>query len=74
MKKLAATAVALALVAVGAASAASTATHKLKATLNAGQEVPKQTFKVTGATGTFTATMTAGGKITWKLTYKGTSP
>jgi hypothetical protein len=73
MKKLAATAVALALVAVGAASAASTATHKLKATLNAGQEVPKQTFKVTGATGTFTATMTAGGKITWKLTYKGTS-
>jgi hypothetical protein len=73
MKKLAASAVALALGAVGAASAAPTASHRLKATLNAGQEVPKQTVKVTGATGTFTATMTAAGKIAWKLTYKGTS-
>ena len=73
MKKLAALGLALALVAIGVASAAPHATHQLRATLNGGQEVPKQTFKVTGATGTFTATMTNQGKITWKLSYKGTS-
>jgi hypothetical protein len=71
MKKLAATA--LALVVIGAASAAPKATHRLKATLNAGQEVPRQTFKVSGATGTFTATMTGRGKIAWKLIYKSMS-
>jgi hypothetical protein len=70
MKKLAALGLALGLIAIGAASAAPKETYKLKATLNAGQEVPKQTFKVAGATGRFTATMTENGKITWKLTYK----
>ena len=73
MKKLAALGLALALVAIGVASAAPQATHKLRAKLNAGQEVPKQTFKVAGATGTFTATMTSQGKITWKLSYTGTT-
>jgi hypothetical protein len=70
MKKVALLAVTLALVAVGVAAAAPRSTFKLKATLNAGQEVPKQTFKVAGATGSFTGTMTATGKISWKLTYK----
>jgi hypothetical protein len=60
-------------VAVGAASAAQTASHKIKATLNVGQEVPKPVGKLTGAGGTFTATMTDAGKITWKLTFKGLS-
>jgi len=64
---------AAALAVAGITSAARTETHKLHATLNAGQEIPKQAVKVAGATGTFTATMTAKGKITWKLTYKGTS-
>jgi hypothetical protein len=73
MKKLAALGLAFALVAIGVASAAPHATHNLRATLNGGQEVPKQTFKVAGATGTFTATMTNQGKITWKLSYKSTS-
>jgi hypothetical protein len=70
MRRLAAAAVALALVLVGAASAAPREIHKLKATLNAGQEIPRQAVKVSGATGGFTATMTQNGKITWKLTYK----
>jgi hypothetical protein len=73
MKKLAACMLVLGLVAIGAAAAAPKEIYKLKATLNAGQEIPKQTFKVTGATGTFTATMTEKGKIAWKLSYKGTS-
>ena len=73
MKRIAALALTLGLVAIGAASAAPNGTTKLKATLNAGQEIPKQTFKVTGATGAFTATMSASGKISWKLTYRGTS-
>src|SRR5207245_6902741 len=65
--------VAAALTLAGITSAAHTETYKLHATLNARQEVPKQTFKVAGATGTFIATMTEAGKITWKLTYKRTS-
>jgi hypothetical protein len=73
MKKLVAVAFVLGLVVIGAASASRTEIHKLHATLNAGQEIPKQTFKVAGATGTFTATMTEKGKIAWKLSYKGTS-
>jgi hypothetical protein len=73
VKKLALVGLALALVVIGVASAASKETYKLKATLNAAQEIPKQAVKVTGAAGAFTATMTEKGKIAWKLTYSGTS-
>ena len=69
-------AMALGVVTIGApgASAAFGAVNvdKLSATLNAKQEIPKQTFTVTGATGKFTATI-VGRKLTWKLTFQGTS-
>lgn len=74
MKKLV-TALALglvtALVVAGVTGAAGTS--KLHATLNAGQEVPHPAGKLTGATGTFTATLKSDGSITWTLTYKGLS-
>ena len=47
-------------------------THKLKAKLTAGQEVPKPTGVPAGATGTFTGKL-VGNKLTWKLTFKGLS-
>src|SRR5205809_624042 len=47
-------------------------THKLKAKLTAGQEVPKPTGVPAGATGTFTGTL-VGNKLKWKLTFKGLS-
>jgi hypothetical protein len=48
----------------------------LKANLNARQEVPPQTFKVTRASGVFTATLgktKKGYKLFWKLTFKNLS-
>jgi len=60
---------ALALALAGIALAAQTASTHLKATLNAGQEVPKQAVKAPGGTGTFTATLT-GTKLTWTLTFQ----
>jgi hypothetical protein len=59
--------------AVGFAAASGTRTMSLKAALNAKQEVPPQTFKVTRASGVFTATLvkrTKGYRLFWKLTFK----
>jgi hypothetical protein len=44
------------------------AVHRLSATLNAGQEVPKQVVKNQAGHGTFTGTL-VGTKLTWKLTF-----
>jgi hypothetical protein len=41
---------------------------RLSATLNAGQEIPKQVAKDASAHGSFTATL-KGTKLTWKLTF-----
>ena len=64
-----------ALVAAGAAGGRTQATTiKLSATLNAAQEVPAPTGDVSGARGTFTATVTAaptGATIAWQLTFGG---
>ena len=60
----------LGLVAIGAATAAPKEIYKLKATLNAGQEIPKQTVKDAGAKGSFTGTL-KGTKLKWKLTFSG---
>lgn len=60
---------ALALAVAAVALAAATAATHLKATLNAGQEVPKQVVKAPGGSGTFVATLTAS-KLSWKLTFR----
>ena len=50
-------------------SARPAAAHfRLSATLNAGQEVPKQVVKNQAGHGTFTGSL-AGTKLTWKLTW-----
>ncbi len=50
-------------------SAQPAAAHfRLSATLNSGQEIPKQVVKNQAAHGTFTGTL-AGTKLTWKLTW-----
>jgi hypothetical protein len=61
---------ALAALVASAVSSAKPAVHvfRLTATLNAGQEVPKQVVKNQAAHGTFTGTLT-GTKLTWKLTF-----
>ena len=63
---------ALGLTLAGVASAAGTQ-NRLHATLGAAKEVPKPAGKLAGAGGTFTATITGTGKVTWKLTFKGLS-
>jgi hypothetical protein len=63
-----ATVAALALVLAAVALAQAAASTHLKATLNAGQEVPKQAVKAPGGSGTFTATLT-GKKLVWKLVF-----
>jgi hypothetical protein len=63
----AAAAAALVLTAVSAARPAAEH-YRISATLNAGQEVPKQVVKNQAAHGTFTGTLT-GTKLTWKLTF-----
>lgn len=64
-----------ALLVVGAASGRTQATTiKLTTVLNAAQEVPATTGDVSGARGTFTATVTAtatGATIAWQLTFSG---
>jgi hypothetical protein len=63
-----------ALLAVGIAFGAPATATKLQAHLTNAQEVPKVTTK--GGTGTFTGTLTrtkTGGKLKWRLTYKGLS-
>jgi hypothetical protein len=50
------------------AAAAPAKTWSVKATLNAGQEVPKQVVKDQSAHGTFSATL-SGTTLKWKLTY-----
>jgi len=58
-----------ALVFAAFSSARPAAAHfRLSATLNAGQEVPKQAVKVQTAHGTFTGTL-AGTTLKWKLTF-----
>ncbi len=51
-----------------AATPAPKATH-LRATLNARQEVPKQSVKAPAAAGSFTGTLT-GTKLTWSLVFR----
>jgi hypothetical protein len=64
------TAVAVAvLVFASFSSARPAAAHfRLSATLNAGQEIPKQAVKNQSGHGTFTGTL-VGTKLTWKLTF-----
>ena len=59
---------ALALTVAAFAFAASTSSTHLKASLNAGREVPKPSVKAPGGTGTFTGTLN-GTKLTWKLVF-----
>jgi len=63
---------AVTLVAAGLAAAAQI--HKVSATLNAMQEVPKQVVKAPNAKGAFSGTYVQHGRratLTWKLTYSG---
>jgi hypothetical protein len=72
MKKLLpllALALVAALAVVGGIGAAPAKTTALKATLNVGQEVPKPTG-ATGATGTFTATLSDNGTLKWMMTFR----
>jgi hypothetical protein len=58
-----------ALVFAAFSSARPAAAHfRLSATLNAGQEIPKQVVKNQAGHGTFTGTL-VGTKLTWKLTF-----
>ena len=61
------------LLCAGLASGATRATtFTLSAKLTAGQEIPKQVVKVSGATGAFSGTLTkrgVGAKLTFKLTF-----
>jgi CHRD domain len=59
---------AVALAAATLSAAAPAATWSVTATLNAGQEIPKQVVKNQVAHGAFTATLT-GRKLKWKLTF-----
>jgi CHRD domain len=63
----AAAAAALVLTAVSAARP-DAAHFRITATLNAGQEIPKQVVKNQAAHGTFTGTLT-GTSLKWKLTF-----
>ena len=71
MKKLVvmlAAALALSLVVSSLGFAAGAGTIRLKAALDAKQEVPKQVVKDTKAKGLFTGKL-VGSKLTWKLTF-----
>lgn len=72
MKKLGSVLVAgaLAMLVFAAVSSArsSSGMYHLSATLNAGQEVPKQVVKNQAAHGSFTATL-SGTHLVWKLTF-----
>jgi CHRD domain len=63
----AAAAAALVLTAVSAARPAAEH-YRISATLNAGQEIPKQVVKNQAGHGTFTGTLT-GTSLKWKLTF-----
>ena len=71
----AAAVVALALIAVGAATARPEATTiKVSTAMNAAQEVPAPTGNVAGARGTFTATVTkaaSGATLRWTMRFNG---
>ena len=71
----AATVVALALIAVGAATARPEATSiKVSTAMNAAQEVPAPSGNVAGARGTFTATVTksgSGASVRWTMRFNG---
>ncbi|MHB8641691.1 MAG: CHRD domain-containing protein [Gaiellaceae bacterium] len=61
-----------ALVVAGLALAGASASHKVAATLNAKQEVPKQAVKVAAASGAFSGKYVEKGKgatLTWKLSF-----
>ena len=72
MRKLAsmlAAAAVAALVLSAVSSARPAAAHfRISATLNAGQEIPKQVVKNQAAHGTFTGTLT-GTRLKWKLSF-----
>jgi hypothetical protein len=76
VKKLvsAVTVVALSALALAALSSArpAAAHYRISATLNAGQEIPKQKVKDQAAHGTFTGTL-AGTTLKWKLTFAKTT-
>jgi len=57
-----------ALVFTALSSARQADNHKLKATLNAAQEVPTQAVANPAGVGSFTGTLT-GSKLKWKLTF-----
>ena len=57
-----------ALVFAALSSARQADNHKLKATLGAAQEVPKQAVANPAGVGSFTGTI-SGTKLTWKLTF-----
>ena len=61
---------ALSLAATAFAFAGSASTTRVRAALNAKQEVPKQVVKNTKAKGLFTGKL-VGSKLTWKLTFSG---
>ena len=62
---------AVSLVTVGAVGAAGVKdAYTFRAVLNAGQEVPKPAGAKSGASGLFTATESATGKLRWKLTFR----
>jgi hypothetical protein len=76
IRRAAPVAAGLALLGAGAgALAASAESYGVKATLRAGQEVPKPTGVPRSATGSFTGTLKTGAKptLSWKLTFKGLS-
>jgi hypothetical protein len=65
-------AVALALVVTAGASARPEATSiQLRTVLNAQQEVPAPSGDVSNARGTFSATLSTGGAISWQLSFSG---
>jgi hypothetical protein len=62
------------LIAAGASARAEANTIKVSATMRAAQETPTPTGDVSGARGTFTATLTksgTGATVAWKLTFSG---
>jgi hypothetical protein len=65
-------AVALALVVTAGAAAKPEATSiQLRTVMTAQQEVPAPSGDVSGARGTFSATLNAGGSISWQLSFSG---
>ena len=56
---------------VGASAAPQASTVQVRTVLSSAQEVPAPSGNVSGARGVFTATVTASGSISWRLTFDG---